>query len=123
MPSQLSADPIRTAVIGVGYLGRFHAQKYNQLAGVKLVAVADADAAAAQRVAAELGVEAVSDFHSLLDRVDAVSIAVPTPLHHAIGSAVFHKPSSLPTWDMFSRSTASDASVIFEMSPDCCASM
>lgn len=49
---------VRTAVIGVGYLGRFHAQKYAQLAGSTLVAVVDADAGAAQKVAAELGVEA-----------------------------------------------------------------
>ena len=39
--------PTRTAVIGVGYLGRFHAQKYAQLEQSRLVAVVDADAAAA----------------------------------------------------------------------------
>ena len=60
--SAVSARPLRTAVIGVGYLGRFHAQKYAQLAGSELVAVVDADAAAAQRVAAELKVEGTSDF-------------------------------------------------------------
>jgi predicted dehydrogenase len=79
-----SPQPLRTAVIGVGYLGRFHAQKYAQIAGSKLVAVADASSEAAQRVAAELSVEAVTDYRELLDRVDAISIAVPTPLHHAI---------------------------------------
>jgi len=79
-----SSQPLRTAVIGVGYLGRFHAQKYAQIAGSKLVAVADASNEAAQRVAAELSVEAVTDYRELLDRVDAISIAVPTPLHHAI---------------------------------------
>jgi len=83
--SAVSARPLRTAVIGVGYLGRFHAQKYAQLAGSELVAVVDADAAAAQRVGAELKVEGTSDYASVLGRVDAISIAVPTPLHHAIG--------------------------------------
>jgi len=53
--------PTRTAVIGVGYLGRFHAQKYAQLAQSRLVAVVDADTAAAAKVSAELGVPAVSD--------------------------------------------------------------
>jgi len=77
-------QPLRTAVIGVGYLGRFHAQKYAQLADSKLVAVADANSEAAQRVAAELAVEAVGDYRELWGRVDAVSIAVPTPLHHRI---------------------------------------
>ena len=72
-------------MVGVGYLGRFHAQKYAQLAGSELVAVVDADTAAAQRVGAELKVEGTSDYASVLGRVDAISIAVPTPLHHAIG--------------------------------------
>jgi len=84
-------DSIRTAVIGVGYLGRIHAQKYAQIPGSKLVAVVDSDHAAAQRVAAELGVRAESDYRAILDEVDAVSIVVPTPLHHAVGCAVLDK--------------------------------
>lgn len=80
----ITPQPLRTAVVGVGYLGRFHAQKYAQLADSKLVAVADASAETARRVAAELSVEAVSDYRELLGRVDAISIAVPTPLHHAV---------------------------------------
>lgn len=77
--------PLRTAVIGVGYLGRFHAQKYAQLPHSKLVAVVDADPAVAGAVAAELGVRAETDYRALLGEVDAVSLAVPTPLHHRIG--------------------------------------
>jgi len=77
--------PIRTAVVGVGYLGRFHAQKYAQLPGSQLIAVVDADAQTANKVAAELGVEALTDYRALVGRVDAVSLAVPTPLHHRIG--------------------------------------
>ncbi len=72
---------LRTAVIGVGYLGRFHAQKYRDIPGSELVAVADKDPVAAQQVASELGVVAVADYKDLLGRVDAVSIVVPTPLH------------------------------------------
>jgi predicted dehydrogenase len=91
-----AGQSIRTAVIGVGYLGRFHAQKYAQLEGSKLVAVVDANAQAAQQVAAELGVaalgvEAVTDYQSVLDRVDAISIAVPTPLHHAVACAALER--------------------------------
>jgi predicted dehydrogenase len=77
-------QPVRTAVIGVGYLGRFHAQKYAALEGVQLVGVVDADAATRERVAAEVGCRAVADFGELLGEVDAVSIATPTPLHHPI---------------------------------------
>jgi predicted dehydrogenase len=75
---------VRTAVIGVGYLGRFHAQKYATLPRSKLVAVVDADADARERVAAETGCRAIADFTEILGSVDAVSIATPTPLHHAI---------------------------------------
>jgi predicted dehydrogenase len=89
--SSPSAAPLRTAVIGVGYLGRFHAQKYAQLPESELIAVVDANADVAKRVAAELGVEACTDSAQVLDRVDAVSIAVPTPLHFAIGKAALEK--------------------------------
>ncbi|WP_129777532.1 Gfo/Idh/MocA family protein [Peristeroidobacter soli] len=85
MSEATHAAPLRTAVIGVGYLGRFHAQKYAQIAGSTLVGVVDANAEACAKVAAELGTKAVSDYRELFGAVDAVSLAVPTPLHHAIG--------------------------------------
>ena len=75
---------LRTAVIGVGYLGRFHAEKLAILPDSELVAVADIDPEAAGRVAQALGVEAVCNYRDLLGRVDAVSIAVPTPSHFAV---------------------------------------
>jgi predicted dehydrogenase len=80
-----ASAPLRTAVIGVGYLGRFHAQKYAQLAGSKLVGVVDANADACAKVAAELSTRAFSNYRELFGQVDAVSLAVPTPLHHSIG--------------------------------------
>ncbi|HEY0682124.1 MAG TPA: Gfo/Idh/MocA family oxidoreductase [Steroidobacter sp.] len=83
--SEATHAPLRTAVIGVGYLGRFHAQKYAQIPGSKLVAVVDANVEACAKVAAELGVRAVHDYRELFGAVDAVSVAVPTPLHHKIG--------------------------------------
>lgn len=85
MAEATHAAPLRTAVIGVGYLGRFHAQKYAQIAGSTLVAVVDANADACAKVAAELGTKAVHDYRELIGAVDAVSLAVPTPMHHAIG--------------------------------------
>jgi predicted dehydrogenase len=85
MSETTHANPLRTAVIGVGYLGRFHAQKYAQIAGSQLVAVVDANAEACGKVAAELGTKAVGDYRELFGKVDAVSLAVPTPMHHAIG--------------------------------------
>ncbi len=78
---------MRTAVIGVGYLGRFHAQKYAALPGSELVAVVDPAESTRAAVAAELGVAAVADYRQLLGRVDAVSVVTPTPQHFAIASA------------------------------------
>jgi predicted dehydrogenase len=75
---------VRTAVIGVGYLGRFHALKYAALPQSQLVAVVDSDAAARERVAGELGCRAVNGHEEILGEVDAVSIATPTASHHPI---------------------------------------
>ena len=77
-------NEIRAAVIGVGYLGRFHAQKYAQSAQCRLVAVADARPQAGEAVAAEVGTRAVTDYRQLLGEVDAVSIVTPTPAHFSI---------------------------------------
>jgi predicted dehydrogenase len=74
-------EKIRAAVIGVGYLGRFHAQKYASLADCELVGVVDSDPDTARRVAAELGTQPIADFRELFGRVDAVSVATPTPTH------------------------------------------
>ncbi|HVC00603.1 MAG TPA: Gfo/Idh/MocA family oxidoreductase [Steroidobacteraceae bacterium] len=75
---------MRTAVVGVGYLGRFHAQKYATLGNSTLVAVADPDELACAAVAAQLGVAACADYRDLIGRVDAVSVVTPTPTHHTI---------------------------------------
>ena len=75
---------ITAAVIGVGYLGRFHAQKYAQASACELVAVVDARAEAREQVAAELKTRPLGDYRSLLGVVDAVSVVTPTPAHFAI---------------------------------------
>jgi predicted dehydrogenase len=80
-------EKIRAAVIGVGYLGRFHAQKYAQLADCSLVGVVDNQREAASRVAAEVQAPAYSDFRDLLGKVDAVSVVTPTPTHYDIACA------------------------------------
>jgi predicted dehydrogenase len=75
---------IRAAVVGVGYLGRFHAQKYAGADGCELVAVVDARADAREKVAEELKTRAVADHRELIGQVDAVSIATTTPAHFPI---------------------------------------
>ncbi len=79
------ADRVRAAVVGVGYLGAFHAQKYASLDGVDLVAVVDSDLDRAQKVARDVGTVAFPTVSSLRGKVDCVSLAVPTTAHHAIG--------------------------------------
>lgn len=75
---------IKTAVIGVGYLGKFHADKYAGLPNSDLIAVVDASKKTAKAIAERYEVEALADYKSLLGNVDAVSIAVPTTLHYQI---------------------------------------
>jgi predicted dehydrogenase len=78
---------MRTAVIGVGYLGRFHAQKYSSLPNSQLVGIADPSQQARSAVAAELGVADYADYRELLGQVDAVSIVTPTPYHFDVAKA------------------------------------
>jgi predicted dehydrogenase len=77
---------IRTAVIGVGRQGRWHAEKLVALEKSNLIAVADIDGERCRAVASDLDVDAVGDFHDLIGEVDAVSIATPTPTHFDIAS-------------------------------------
>lgn len=80
-----SRTKIRVAVIGVGYLGRFHAQKYAMMDDVELVGVVDADPARAQSVAEEVKTTAFKDPAGLHGLVDAVSIVTPTEHHYRLG--------------------------------------
>jgi predicted dehydrogenase len=80
-------NKIRVAVVGVGYLGRFHAQKYAQLPGCELVAVVDGREEVRNSVAAEVHSRAVADYRELLGQVDAVSVVTPTPAHFEIADA------------------------------------
>ena len=72
---------IKTAVIGTGYLGRFHAQKYAAMDDVELVAVVDVDADRAAAVAAETGCKPCTDLAAILPDIDAASVVVPN-VHH-----------------------------------------
>ncbi len=75
---------MKAGVIGVGYLGKFHAQKYRDMEGVELVGVADIDPAVAKAIAAENNCTAYTDYRELLKDVDAVSVVVPTIYHHKV---------------------------------------
>ncbi len=76
---------LKTAVVGVGHLGRWHAQKYKMIDGVELVGVCDTNKEQAQKVAAELGVTPFFDLQDLIKAgVQAVTVAASTPAHYQI---------------------------------------
>jgi predicted dehydrogenase len=82
----MSTTSLRAAVIGVGSLGRYHAQKYAAAQGVELYGVADLDAESARRAATAHGCRAVRDFRELLPHVDVVSVVVPTAAHFEVAA-------------------------------------
>lgn len=75
---------LRTAVIGVGYLGNFHAQKYAAIPDVELVGVVDNDPQRAAEIATQLGARSFLNHRELIGLVDAVSVVVPTQYHHTV---------------------------------------
>jgi predicted dehydrogenase len=82
---------IRIAVIGVGHLGRHHARILSTLPGAQLVAVVDTNQPRAREIAAAHGTDAAFDAREVVDRVDAVTIAVPTEIHCDIALPFFER--------------------------------
>lgn len=76
---------IPVGVIGVGALGQHHARHLTGLDGAKLVGVYDLDLARSREVAQGLATTAFTDMDELLRRVEAVTVAVPTPAHAEVG--------------------------------------
>lgn len=78
------ANKTRAAVVGVGYLGQFHAQKYKNIPQVELVGVCDAQISQAQKVADSLQVKAFTSPEQLIGQVDCVTIAASTRAHYEL---------------------------------------
>jgi len=76
--------PIRVGVVGLGYFGTFHAQKYAALPGCELVAVVDRNLEGAEKFALEHGAQVYTDYRDLIGRVDAVSIVTPVAEHYPV---------------------------------------
>ena len=76
---------VNVGVIGAGYLGKFHAEKYASLANCNLIAIADINEQTANEIAdTHINAKAYTDHSALLDIVDAVSIVTFTDSHYAI---------------------------------------
>lgn len=82
---------IKVGVIGVGYFGQFHAEKYSKMKEVELVGVVDIDGVHAREIAKRYQTQPFFHHSEISDRVQAVSIAVPTPFHHAIAKDFLQK--------------------------------
>lgn len=72
--------PVRVGVIGVGAMGEHHVRVYRQQPSARLVGISDADPERTTAIAEKYGTEAY-ETEALLEAVDAVSVAVPTPVH------------------------------------------
>ncbi|MDP2967622.1 MAG: Gfo/Idh/MocA family oxidoreductase, partial [Deltaproteobacteria bacterium] len=77
-------DKIRVGVVGAGYFGQFHAEKYSKMEGVELVGVVDIDPSRVREIAKRYQTKPFLRHSDLFGKVQFVSIAVPTPLHHPI---------------------------------------
>jgi predicted dehydrogenase len=72
-------------VIGVGALGQHHARHLAGLDEVRLIGIYDVDSSRAAKIAGELGTTAYKSIEDLLPRIEAVTVAVPTPAHAEVG--------------------------------------
>jgi len=91
----VSGPPVRVGVIGTGALGFHHARLLRRMSGVAFAGIYDKNPARAAAVAAELETVAHPALTALLERVDAVTVAVPTPVHAEVGIAVLERGIAL----------------------------
>lgn len=74
---------LKVGVVGVGYFGQFHAEKYANIEEVELVGVVDVDPSRARKIAKRCRTKPFEHHADLFNKIQAVSIAVPTPFHYS----------------------------------------
>jgi len=83
---------MRVAVIGLGVIGKIHTRIYSELPQVELVGVVDADSGTLAAVAKQYNIPGFSSVEELFSQpIDAVSVCVPTELHHKVGCQVIER--------------------------------
>ncbi len=75
---------VRVGVIGVGHIGAHHARIYSQIPHVKLAGVVDIDEKRREKVAGDYDTIPYANYGDIFDKVDAVSVVVPTDLHYPV---------------------------------------
>ncbi len=82
-------EKLKVGVVGVGYFGQFHAEKYSKIENVELVGVADTDESRAREIAKRYRTQPFLRYADLFQKVQAVTIAVPTPFHYSLARQCF----------------------------------
>jgi len=82
-------EKIKVGVVGVGYFGKFHAEKYAKIKEVELVGVVDVDTSRAKEIAKRYRTQPFNHHADLFNKVQAISIAVPTPFHYSMTKDFF----------------------------------
>ena len=108
----MAPERLRTAVIGIGHLGRHHARLLAAMDDATLVAVVDRVAEKAADAAAATGARACTDYRDVMDDVDAVVVAVPTETHHEIAVPFLERGIAVLVEKPMSRSLADAESMI-----------
>lgn len=83
--------PVRTGVVGTGALGFHHTRILRELPDAELVGFYESNPLRAKAVSGELGVRAFDTLDALLDAVDAITVVVPTPLHHQVAAPALER--------------------------------
>jgi len=87
----VNQDKLKVGVIGVGHLGEYHVQKYKAMSNVNLVGIVDTDPDRADEIARRYDVKAYDGHKKILEKVDAVSLAVPTEMHFEVAKDILSK--------------------------------
>ena len=77
-------EPVRVGVIGIGSMGKNHARVCAELPQIELVGIVDVDEARVRPLAERYHTTYYRDYRELYDKVEAVVIVSPTPLHYQI---------------------------------------
>ena len=75
---------LRMGLIGLGRMGRYHLNLYDELPNITLTAICDANEDILNDVCERVNVFSTKDYTKIMDKVDAVTIAAPTQFHYEI---------------------------------------